>query len=223
MDKLTIQARPHAFSYQPNTSALIVIDMQRDFIDSGGFGESLGNDVSRLQKIIPAVKRLINGFRGAGITIIHTRECHLPDLSDCPDAKRYRGNPGLRIGDPGPMGRLLVKGEPGVEIIPTLAPIPGEKVIDKPGKGAFYHTDLQEFLQDQHIETLFFAGVTTEVCVQSTMREANDRGYFCLLARDATESYFDVFKQTTIDMIEAQGAIVGWTATVDDILTSFHA
>ena len=121
------------------------------------------------------------------------------------------------------MGRLLVKGEPGVEIIPALAPIPGEKVIDKPGKGAFYHTDLQEFLQDQHIETLFFAGVTTEVCVQSTMREANDRGYFCLLARDATESYFDVFKQTTIDTIEAQGAIVGWTATVDDILTSFHA
>ena len=223
MNELMIQARPHIFNFQTDASALIVIDMQRDFIDSGGFGESLGNDVSRLQKIIPTVKQLISGFRDAGITIIHTRECHLPDLSDCPDAKRYRGSPGLRIGDSGPMGRLLVKGEPGVEIIPALAPIPGEKVIDKPGKGAFYQTDLEGFLQDQHIETLFFAGVTTEVCVQTTMREANDRGYFCLLARDATESYFDAFKQTTIDMIEAQGAIVGWTATVDDILTSFHA
>ena len=167
---------------------------------------------------MPATARLIAGFRRAGRPVIHTRECHLPDLSDCPPAKRERGAPGLRIGDPGPMGRILVKGEPGAEIVPELVPAAGERVVDKPGKGAFYATDLTRHLQALGLAQLVFAGVTTEVCVQTTMREANDRGYECLIAEDATESYFPEFKRAAIEMITAQGAIVGWAAPVDAIL-----
>jgi nicotinamidase-related amidase len=154
--------------------------------------------------------------------VIHTRECHRPDLSDLPAAKRDRGNPALRIGDPGPMGRILVAGEPGSAIIAELAPLPGEIVIDKPGKGAFYATDLSQHLTRMHVGTLVFAGVTTEVCIQTTMREANDRGFVCVLAEDATESYFPAFKIATLEMIRAQGAIVGWTTTVDRIVTTLH-
>jgi nicotinamidase-related amidase len=150
--------------------------------------------------------------------VIHTRECHRPDLSDCPPAKRERGKPSLRIGDPGPMGRILISGEPGADIIPELYPVEGEIVLDKPGKGAFYATPLGEHLAERKIRQLVFAGVTTEVCVQTTMREANDRGFECLLATDATESYFPEFKQAAIDMITAQGAIVGWAATVEEIV-----
>lgn len=214
----TIDAAPFGFTFDPATTALIVIDMQRDFIEDGGFGASLGNDVSRLQAIVPIVAALISGIRAAGISVIHTRECHRPDLSDLPAAKRDRGNPVQRIGDPGPMGRLLVAGEPGAEIIAALAPAPGEIVIDKPGKGAFYRTELDQILRRNGVQQLIFAGVTTEVCVQTTMREANDRGYDCLLATDATESYFPRFKEATIAMITAQGAIVGWAAPTADIL-----
>jgi nicotinamidase-related amidase len=160
-------------------------------------------------------------MRAAGVPVIHTRECHRPDLSDCPPAKRLRGNPSLRIGDPGPMGRVLIAGEPGAEIVPELFPVPGELVIDKPGKGAFYATQLQERLAALGIRTLIFAGVTTEVCVQTTMREANDRGYDCLLAEDSTESYFPAFKQAALEMIRAQGAIVGWTAPTRAIVEAF--
>ena len=213
-----IAAEPFDFVVRPKKIALIVIDMQRDFIEPGGFGASLGNDVSLLQAILPTVARLLAGGRKANMPIIHTRECHKPDLSDCPPAKRLRGAPTLRIGDPGPMGRVLVAGEPGADIVPSLAPWPGEIVIDKPGKGAFYGTDLDDKLRAQGIEQLIFAGVTTEVCVQTTMREANDRGYDCLLATDATESYFPAFKAATIDMITAQGGIVGWAAPTDTIL-----
>lgn len=213
----TIKARPFDFTLDPARTALIVIDMQRDFIEPGGFGETLGNDVTRLQAIIPATARLIGSFRKAGLPVIHTRECHAPDLADCPPAKRERGNPKLRIGDAGPMGRILIAGENGADIVPELYPIPGEIVIDKPGKGAFYATRLGEILQEKGIRQLVFAGVTTEVCVQTTMREANDRGYECLLAVDATESYFPAFKQAAIDMITTQGAIVGWAASVDQI------
>ena len=144
--------------------------------------------------------------------MVHTREAHAADLSDCPPAKRNRGNPSLRIGDDGPMGRILVAGEPGNQIIPALAPVPGEIVIDKPGKGAFYATPLHELLQQRGITHLLFMGVTTEVCVQTSMREANDRGYDCLLLEDCTESYFPAFKAAAVDMMRAQGAIVGWTA-----------
>ncbi|QND45969.1 cysteine hydrolase (plasmid) [Rhizobium lusitanum] len=219
-----ISAQPFAFPFQRDAVALVVIDMQRDFAEPGGFGASLGNDVSRITRIVPDVKRLIEGFRKAGLPVIHTMECHRPDLSDLPPAKRDRGNPTLRIGDEGPMGRILIAGEPGTAILPELAPIDGEIVIEKPGKGAFYATELGDILKDNGIRQLIFAGVTTEVCVQTTMREANDRGYECLLAEEATESYFPEFKEAAIAMIRAQGAIVGWTAHVDDILEAItHA
>lgn len=214
----TVAARPFPFALDPAHAALIVIDMQRDFLEPGGFGAALGNDVRPLQAIVPAVKRLIEGFRAAKLPIIHTRECHRADLSDCPPAKRARGKPSLRIGDPGPMGRILIAGEPGSAIVPELEPLPGEIELDKPGKGAFYGTDLQKLLAARGIRQLVFAGVTTEVCVQTTMREANDRGYECLLVEEATESYFPEFKKAVLDMIAAQGAIVGWVASLEATL-----
>ncbi len=213
-----ISAQPFPFPTRPGELALIVIDMQRDFTEAGGFGESLGNDVSRIRKAVPYVKRLLEGFRAAGCLVVHTMECHRPDLSDLPRAKRDRGSPALRIGDQGPMGRVLIAGEAGTSIIAELAPVDGEVVIEKPGKGAFYATRLRELLEERGITQLVLAGVTTEVCVQTTMREANDRGFECVLAEEATESYFPEFKTATLAMIRAQGAIVGWTASVDDIL-----
>jgi len=207
-----IAARPYVYPFEPATTALIVIDMQRDFIERGGFGEALGNDVSRLAAIVPTVRELLAWARAHGIRVVHTREGHRPDLADCPPAKRQRGRPSLRIGDAGPMGRILVDGQPGNDIVPVLAPRPGETVIVKPGKGAFYATKLDVLLRSHRITHLILAGVTTEVCVQTTMREANDRGYDCLLVEDATESYFPEFKQATLAMVHAQGGIVGWTA-----------
>lgn len=218
----TIAAQPFDFTFDHAHVALIVIDMQRDFIEPGGFGATLGNDVSLLAAIVPTVGRLIEAFRNAGLPIIHTRECHKPDLSDCPPAKRLRGKPSMRIGDPGKMGRILIAGEPGADIVPELAAQPGEIVLDKPGKGAFYATPLGDLLAARKITHLVFAGVTTEVCVQTTMREANDRGFECLLAEDATESYFPEFKKAALDMIRAQGAIVGWTATVDQVAAALR-
>ncbi len=206
-----VAATPFPFKLDPQHVALIVIDMQRDFIEPGGFGDALGNDVSRLQAIIPTVAALIDLARTHGWVIVHTRESHLPDLSDCPPAKRLRGDAPLRIGDAGPMGRLLVQGEPGNAIIEDCAPKPGEIVIDKPGKGMFYATNVDAQLRAHGITQLLFAGVTTEVCVQTSMREANDRGYECLLIEDATESYFAQFKSAALAMLTAQGAIVGWS------------
>jgi len=218
-----IAALPYDYEL-PETGnvALIVIDMQRDFMELGGFGDALGNDVSRLQAIVPALKQLIEGFRELKLPIIHTLECHLPDLSDCPPAKIKRGKGTLTIGDVGPMGRILIKGEVGNAIIPELAPLENEVVIHKPGKGAFYATNLQTILQEQGITHLFITGVTTEVCVQTTMREANDRGYECLMVEDCTESYFPQFKQATLEMVRAQGGIVGWTATSTEVLTGLR-
>ena len=207
-----VAARPYPYAFPPARTALLVIDMQRDFIERGGFGEALGNDVGRLAAIIPTVRDLLAWARARGLRVIHTREGHRADLADCPPAKRQRGAPRLRIGDEGPMGRILVDGEPGNDIVPELAPGAGETVIVKPGKGAFYATPLDELLRAQQITHLLLAGVTTEVCVQTTMREANDRGYDCLLVEDATESYFPEFKRATLDMVRAQGGIVGWTA-----------
>ena len=216
MDKIE-HAEPFPFTFDVNTTALVVIDMQRDFIEYGGFGTALGNDVTPLQSIVPATARLIAAARTARLPVIHTRECHVPDLSDCPPAKRNRGKLSLRIGDDGPMGRILIAGEPGTSIVRELMPVDGEVVIDKPGKGAFYATHLNDYLTRLNTKSLIFAGVTTEVCVQTTMREANDRGYECLLATDATESYFPEFKAAAIEMIRAQGAICGWTAKVAEI------
>jgi nicotinamidase-related amidase len=219
----TISATPFPFEFDVGRTALVIIDMQRDFVEPGGFGASLGNDVTRLQAIIPTVRRVLDAWRAADGLVVHTRESHRADLSDCPPAKRLRGSPTLRIGDTGPMGRLLIVGEPGNQIVPELAPIDGEIVIDKPGKGAFHDTGLHETLQDFKITHLVFMGVTTEVCVQTSMREANDRGYDCLLVEDGTASYFDEFKAATLAMIVAQGAIVGWTAPAAALLKGLGA
>jgi nicotinamidase-related amidase len=207
---IEVPARPYPYPLDPAHTALVVIDMQRDFIERGGFGDSLGNDVARLEAIVPTTARLISLFRARNWPIVHTREAHKPDLSDCPPSKIRRGNPALKIGERGAMGRLLVAGEPGNQIVADLAPLEGEIVVDKPGKGMFWATGLHETLVGMGITHLVFAGVTTEVCVQTSMREANDRGYECLLIEDATESYFAHFKAATIEMIAAQGGIVGW-------------
>ena len=208
---MTVPATPFAYPLAPAATALVVIDMQRDFIEPGGFGASLGNDVSRLVPAIAPIAALLAAWRARGWPVVHTREAHRADLSDCPPAKRLRGAPSLRIGDPGPMGRLLIAGEPGTQIIDALAPAPGETVIDKPGKGMFWSTELHEQLRWRGITHLVFTGVTTEVCVQTSMREANDRGYDCLIVEDATESYFPEFKAAALAMLTAQGAIVGWS------------
>ena len=211
-------AKPFPFPFELETMALMVIDMQRDFIEPGGFADTLGNDIAKGQAIVPTVKRLIEGFRAHGLPVIHTMECHRPDLSDCPPAKRDRGNPSLRIGDQGPMGRILISGEPGTAIVEELAPLPRELLIEKPGKGSFYATRLGEHLQEKGIKQLAFAGLTTEVCVQTTMREANDHGYWCVMIEDATGSYFPEAKAAVLDAMVEQDAIIGWTATTEQIL-----
>jgi nicotinamidase-related amidase len=220
---MQVDARPFPYPFDLAKTALVLIDMQRDFIEPGGFGETLGNDVALLEAIVPATQKMLEGWRDAGGLVVHTREAHKADLSDCPPAKRNRGNPSLRIGDVGNMGRILIAGEPGNQIIEALAPVAGELVIDKPGKGAFYATGLHETLQELAVTHLVFMGVTTEVCVQTSMREANDRGYECLLIEDGTESYFPEFKKATLDMVRAQGGIVGWTATTDQVINALQA
>jgi nicotinamidase-related amidase len=220
---MRIDAAPFSYDFALERAALVLIDMQRDFIEPGGFGETLGNDVSLLEAIVPACRAVLAAWREIGGLVVHTREAHVADLSDCPPAKRNRGNPSLRIGDVGPMGRILVAGEPGNQIIPALAPVAGEIVLDKPGKGAFYGTPLHELLWARGITHLLFMGVTTEVCVQTSMREANDRGYDCLLLEDCTESYFPQFKAAAVEMMRAQGGIVGWTATSTQLIDALAA
>ena len=214
----SVPAQPFPFQLPPGRTALVVIDMQRDFIEPGGFGASLGNDVTLLQAAVQPTAALLAAWRERRWPVVHTRESHAPDLHDCPPSKRNRGSPSQRIGDAGPMGRLLVRGEPGCEIVPALRPRPGETVIDKPGKGAFHATLLHSVLQAAGVTHLVLAGVTTEVCVQTTMREANDRGYDCLLVEEATASYFPHLKAATLEMVTAQGGIVGWVATLADVL-----
>lgn len=219
---IDVAAQPFPFRFAPSRSALVMIDMQRDFIERGGFGEALGNDITPLAKAVAPAAQLVEACRAVGITIIHTKEAHRADLSDCPPSKRDRGNPRLRIGYAGPMGRILIDGEPGSDFVPLLRPRVGEHVVVKPGKGAFYRTGLDGFLRSRDVTSLIFGGVTTEVCVQTTMREANDRGYECLLIEEATASYFPQFKAATLDMIRAQGAIVGWTAKLDALLAALR-
>ena len=219
---MQVDAQPYPFTFDPATTALVIIDMQRDFVEPGGFGETLGNDVSLLQSVVPPLTEVLATARAVGLTVIHTREGHVPDLSDCPPAKLNRGDPTLRIGAPGPKGRILVRGEYGHDIIDDLAPAPGELVIDKPGKGSFHGTAFAAELEARGITSLVVTGVTTEVCVHTTVREANDRGYECLLAEDATESYFPEFKAATLAMIRAQGGIVGWTAPTDAVVDALE-
>ena len=209
---LQIPAEPYDFDLRPDRCALLIIDMQRDFLEPGGFGAVLGNDVSLLRRAIEPTRRMLAAARSAGIAVIHTREGHRPDLADLPTAKLQRGRLDTRIGDPGPMGRILVRGEPGHDIIPELAPAAGEPVVDKPGKGAFYATDLDAILRSRSIAQLVVCGVTTEVCVNTTVREANDRGFDCLVLEDCVASYFDGFQKAGLEMIKAQGGIFGWVA-----------
>jgi nicotinamidase-related amidase len=220
---ITISAEPYPFDFSPETSALLIIDMQRDFLEPGGFGEMLGNDVSQLRRTIEPNKKLLAAWRSMGLQVIHTREGHRPDLADLPVAKKVRGHGKTTIGDPGPMGRILVRGEAGHDIIPELYPLPSEPVIDKPGKGAFWATDLHAILQNRGIKQLIVTGVTTEVCVNTTVREANDRGYECLVPSDCVGSYFPDFHEMGLKMIKAQGGIFGWVSQSPTILAALSA
>ena len=216
------EAQPTPFPLPPGQVALIVIDMQRDFLLPGGFGETLGNDVSQLARVIPPLQELLSAARAAGLLVIHTREGHLPDLSDLPAAKHRRGRPSLRIGDSGPYGRILIRGEYGHDIIDDLAPIKGEPVIDKPGKGAFYATDLQLILAANGITNLIITGVTTEVCVHTTLREANDRGYEVVVPADCVGSYFPEFQRVGLEMVSAQGGIFGWVTNSAALISTLR-
>ncbi len=217
---VSVDAEPYAYEFEPVHSALLIIDMQRDFLEPGGFGEMLGNDVSRLRCAVEPNRRLLSAWRAAGLQVIHTREGHRPDLSDLSPAKKLRGRSKMSIGDAGPMGLILVRGEPGHDIIPELYPLPSEPVIDKPGKGAFFGTDLHAILQNRGIQKLVVTGVTTEVCVNTTVREANDRGYDCLVLEDCVGSYFPEFQEMGLKMIKAQGGIFGWVSHSARILAA---
>jgi len=219
----TVPAKPYDFSLDPQRAALLIIDMQRDFVEPGGFGEMLGNDVSQLRPSIEPLKALLAAARRAGLFVMHTREGHKPDLSDLHEAKRVRGKGAKTIGDEGPMGRILVIGEPGHDIIDELYPIAGEPVIDKPGKGAFYNTELADLIARHGIEQLIVCGVTTEVCVHTTVREANDRGIDCLVLSDCTGSYFPEFHEVALRMIAAQGGIFGWVGDSQGVIAALTA
>jgi nicotinamidase-related amidase len=217
---LTVEAVPYEFRCDPARTALLIIDMQRDFVEPGGFGALLGNDVTPLRRAVAPTRRVLETFRRRGFRVIHTREGHRPDLGDCPPSKRARGRLPTGIGAPGPMGRVLVRGEPGHDIIEELRPAPGEPVIDKPGKGAFHATDLDLVLRTHGVQSLVLTGVTTEVCVHTTLREANDRGYECLVLEDCVASYFEEFQRAAIAMVAAQGGIFGWVSTSERFLAA---
>lgn len=219
---LLVAAEPYDFEWIPSRSALLIIDMQRDFLEPGGFGTMLGNDVTQLRRTIEPNRVLLQAWRRAGLRVIHTREGHRPDLGDLPRSKKIRGRGPSCIGDPGPMGRILVRGEPGHDIILELAPVAGETVIDKPGKGAFFATDLHAILQASGVRMLVVTGVTTEVCVNTTVREANDRGYDCLVLEDCVGSYFPAFQKAGLEMIKAQGGIFGWVSSSQTLLQSLQ-
>ena len=210
--KKLIEADPYPVEFELAGTALLVIDMQRDFLEPGGFGEMLGNDVSLLRRTIKPCQSVLKAARVAGLRVVHTREGHRADLTDAPPSKLQRGNLETGIGDDGPMGRILIRGERGHDIIPELAPNQDEPVIDKPGKGAFYETDLDLILTNGLVRTLIVCGVTTEVCVHTTVREANDRGYECVVLEDCVGSYFPEFQRIGIEMIKAQGGIFGWVS-----------
>lgn len=217
-----IEAEPYTFDLEPAHAALVIIDMQRDFLEPGGFGDALGNDVALLRRAVAPTRRLLEAARDTGVFVVHTREGHRPDLSDLPPAKAVRGHFPMGIGDRGPMGRILIRGEAGHDIIPELAPLPGEPVVDKPGKGAFHATDLDAMLKNRGITQLLVCGVTTEVCVNTTVREANDRGYNCLVLSDCTGSYFPEFHEIGLRMIAAQGGIFGWVGESAAVITALR-
>src|ERR1700734_790990 len=223
MPSVKLLAEPAPLSVDLSKSALVIIDMQRDFLEPGGFGAALGNDVSMLQAAVGPCQETLSAARAIGMLVIHTREGHRPDLTDAPPHKVERGDPSTRIGAPGPMGRILIRGEPGHDIIPELYPLASEPVIDKPGKGAFYQTDLDLMLRNRGIDTLMVCGVTTEVCVNTTVREANDRGYRCIVLSDCCASYFPDFHAAGLAMIKAQGGIFGSVTASRSLLSSLAA
>ncbi|WP_276355862.1 cysteine hydrolase family protein [Cohnella caldifontis] len=215
------RALPYPYEFEPGAAALVVIDMQNDFCSPGGFGERLGNNIKPARRIVPVIERVLAAARAAGLQVVHTREGHLPDLSDCPPAKLERSRrQGAGIGDPGPMGRILIRGEPGHAILDELAPIPGETVVDKPGKGAFYRTRLESLLTERGIGSLILCGVTTHVCVHTTLREANDRGFRCLVLEDACAAFDPADHEAAIRMVRQQGGIFGWTARSEEWIRS---
>ena len=217
---IEIAAEPYPFLFDPAVCALLIIDMQRDFLEPGGFGEMLGNDVSQLRRTIEPNRRLLTAWREAGLLAMHTREGHRADLADLPPCKKIRGRAAQSIGDRGPMGRILIRGEAGQDIISELYPLPGEPVIDKPGKGAFWATDLHPILQHKGSKQLVVTGVTTEVCVNTTVREANDRGYDCYVPEDCVGSYYPEFQDYGLRMIKAQGGIFGWVGRSDTLIAA---
>jgi nicotinamidase-related amidase len=223
MGNVIVQAEPESLPINVERTAIVMIDMQRDFLEPGGFGEALGNDVSRLNSAVGPCRALLETARRREMLIVHTREGHRPDMSDAPRAKVERGAPAMRIGAPGPMGRILIRGERGHDIIEALAPRKGEPVVDKPGKGAFFATDLHLILENRDIETLIVCGVTTEVCVHTTVREANDRGFRCLVPGDCCASYFPEFHEVGLRMIKAQGGIFGWVTDSKRLLAALNA
>jgi nicotinamidase-related amidase len=219
---VAVPAIPYEFELDPATTALVIIDMQRDFLLPGGFGESLGNDVGMLTKVVEPLGKVLEAARALGIMVIHTREGHRPDMTDCPPAKLARGRPSMPIGSEGPNGRILIRGEHGHGIVDELAPADGEAILDKPGKGAFYATDLELMLQNAAIKSLIVTGVTTEVCVHTTVREANDRGFECLVPSDCVGSYFQEFHEVGLKLIAAQGGIFGWVTSSEDLLAALQ-
>jgi nicotinamidase-related amidase len=221
-EPVAVPATPYPFELDPATTALVIIDMQRDFLLPGGFGESLGNDVGMLAKVVEPLANVLAAARALGMTVIHTREGHRPDMSDCPPAKLARGRSATPIGSEGPNGRILIRGEAGHDIVDELAPADGEAVVDKPGKGAFYATDLELMLRNARISSLVVTGVTTEVCVHTTVREANDRGFECLVPSDCVGSYFQEFHDVGLKMIAAQGGIFGWVTSSEELLAALE-
>ena len=214
----TLAAQPYPLTIDIQATALLIIDMQRDFLEPGGFGSALGNDVTLLRRAIAPLQLVLAAARAAGMLVVHTREGHRPDLSDAPPSKLCRGPSSLRIGDCGPMGRILVRGEPGHDFIPDLYPLPGEPVIDKPGKGAFYATDLELLMRVRGIDNLVLAGITTDVCVHTTMREANDRGFECLLLQDCCGATDPDNHRQALHMVKMQGGVFGAVARSSDLL-----
>lgn len=219
MKEISVAAKPEPFTFDHSSAAILIIDMQKDFILESGFGDSLGNDVSLLQSSIQPCEQLLDWARSNDLLVIHTREGHLANLANVFESKLKRGKPSARIGDKGPMGRILIRGETGHDFVEELRPKEGEIIIDKAGKGAFYSTELDLILRKHRIETIIFAGVTTEVCVSSTVREANDRGYMCLVVDECCASYFPEFHQSALAMIAAQGGIFGSVCSLSELVS----